>query len=458
MNFAQRLENFGERTALILEDHSTISYAELARRADAVFANAPAVATARTPVAIECTNALPAVCAWLGALRRRVPALLVDAGLDDTLREPLYARFGIASRWSAQGQWISTGCPGAEVHADLALLLSTSGSTGAPKLVRLSESNVEANARSIARCLAITPDERPITTLPIHYSYGLSVLNSHLFVGATILLTSQPVTMRPFWDFLCTHEATSLAGVPATYDLLGKLRFERMGLPSLHTLTQAGGRLAPDQVRHFAELATARGQRFVVMYGQTEATARIAWVPPERLIEKIGSVGIAIPDGCLELVDANGQPVEATGVVGELRYRGPNVMLGYAIDAADLARGDDQHGVLDTGDLATLDEEGYVTIVGRRKRFIKIFGNRIGLDELEAQLRDSAYDVAVTGRDDLLVVAQRGGSDDGAALAAHLTSRYRLRLANIRVVRVADFPRSNAGKVLYGDLLTALAP
>src|SRR5690606_36937741 len=145
-----------------------------------------------------------------------------------------------------------------------------------------------------------------ITTLPVHYSYGLSVVNSHLHVGATILLCPEPVTARGFWDFFRAHEASSLAGVPTLYDMRRKLRFERRALPSLRTMTEAGGRLAPDTVRWFAELAATRGQRFVVMYGQTEATARMAYLPPGSLPDKAGSIGVAIPEGRLELMADDG--------------------------------------------------------------------------------------------------------------------------------------------------------
>jgi len=243
----------------------------------------------------------------------------------------------------------------------------------------------------------------------MHYSYGLSVLNSHFLVGATVLLNAQPVTVRRFWEMLRRCAATSFAGVPTFYNMLRQLRFEHMPLPaSLRTLTQAGGSLSPEIARWLAELALSRSQKLFLMYGQTEATARIAYVPPERLLDKIGSIGIAIPGGELELMDENNTPVTTAGAIGELCYRGPNVMLGYATVVADLACPDTQNSYLRTGDLAWRDEEGYYFMAGRLHRFIKLFGNRIALDEIEAQLSAAGHDVAVTGRDDLLVIALRG--------------------------------------------------
>lgn len=455
--FATKLQSYGDRPALVLEDGQSLSYAQLAQSADDVYSRASL--PQRALIAIECENSLITVSAYLGALRNGYPVLLVDAQLDHQLRHRLYKNFHVSHVYDIGGNWISLDQSAPEVHPDVAVLLSTSGSTGSPKLVRLTASNLDANAHSIAEYLELGDDERPITSLPIHYSYGLSVLNSHLSVGATILLTGQPVTARTFWDMFREHNATSLVGVPTTYTLLKQMRFERMALPSLRTMTQAGGRLAPDVIRWFGELAQSRGQRFFVMYGQTEATARMSYVPASKLLEKTGSIGIAIPGGNLEIVDDNGNVIQAIGEVGELRYSGPNVMMGYASSVEDLASPDALNGVLLTGDLARCDEDGFFHVVGRIKRFLKIFGNRIGLDEVEGQLREIGYDVAVTGRDDLLVIALREGTEElKNELIAQVSASYRLHRSAIRVYLVEQFPLSSAGKIQYAELFSSLCP
>lgn len=457
MSFAHALERHGERSALLLQDGAAVSYRDLAARADAVFAGAGAPPRTRTLVAVEADNGLAAVAGYLGALRKGYPVLLTDSQLSPQLRAALYDHYRIGWVWSAAGEWIARGGDGPALHPDLALLLSTSGSTGAPKLVRLSLDALEANAAAIAAYLHITADERPITTLPIHYSFGMSVLNSHLREGAALLLTNEGVTSKAFWEFFRERQATSLSGVPTTFTLLRQLRFERMQLPSLRTLTQAGGRLGEEHVAYHAQLAQARGQRFYVMYGQTEAGPRMAYVPSERVLDKPQSIGIAIPGGKLDLVGDDGRTIDEAGVVGELRYTGPNVMMGYAEAPDDLALGDVQGGMLATGDLAERDADGYFYVRGRRKRFVKVFGNRIGLDEVEAQLQARGHDVAVTGRDDLLVVALRGDADT-AALAAEVAATYRLHHSAIRVARVASFPLSAAGKLRYAELLETVCP
>jgi long-chain acyl-CoA synthetase len=260
--------------------------------------------------------------------------------------------------------------PSRPLHPDLALMLTTSGSTGNPKLVRLSAANLLANADSIRRYLEIDPSERAIASLPLHYSYGLSVLNSHLLAGATLVLPADGLGRPGFWDCFERHGCTSFAGVPYSYAILERTGWRRRALPTLRTMTQAGGRMEPEAKLSLAAELEARGARLVVMYGQTEATARIAYVPSGRLREKPTAIGIAIPGGTLSVEREDGSPM-APGEEGELVYRGPNVMLGYAQAPADLADGNALGGVLRTGDLGYADPDGFFHATRRRARFAK---------------------------------------------------------------------------------------
>jgi acyl-CoA synthetase (AMP-forming)/AMP-acid ligase II len=233
-------------------------------------------------------------------------------------------------------------------------LLTTSGSTGSPKLVRLTLANVLANAHSIVSYLDIQPGERSIQSLPMQYSYGLSLINSHLVAGATVVLTRHSFLRPEFWAAFDHTACTSFAGVPYIYETLYRLRFDPRRHVSLRTMTQAGGALRHDIIQSFYERTRAAGSRFFVMYGQTEATARISYVPCECLGKKIGSVGIAIPHGYLALA-----PLEDSQLQ-ELLYSGPNVMMGYADSVADLSAGDALGGTLHTGDLARQDVEHHL--------------------------------------------------------------------------------------------------
>ncbi len=452
--FWQGLELECSALALQLPDGLAFTYAELAAQADESAADlAP-----RTLVAIECGNEVSCVAAYIGCLRRGVVPLLIDAGLAPELRVKLYEHFRIQLIWGKHGSttrhaWLPLRHTSPALHPTLALLMLTSGSTGAPQLVRLSYRNLQCNAESIAQCLNISCRDRPITTLPMHYSYGLSVINSHLTRRACVLLTSSSVAERAFWDFFRRECATSLSGVPAIYDMLRRLRFERMSLPSLRDMTQAGGHLAPEQVQWFAQLAKSRDQRFIVMYGQTEATARMSFLPAHRVLEKKESVGLAIPGGEFFLRDSHNACFTEAERVGELIDRGENVMLGYAEVMADLALGDSLAGELATGDMAKRDDDGFYYIVGRLKRFIKIHGNRISLDEVEQRLQSSGVDAYAIGRDDLLVIALIDSQWDSDVVAQELSSVYRLHHSVVRVFKCSNVPRSSSGKVQYQALL-----
>lgn len=451
--FYDELSRHGTRRAVCSAGDAGLTYEELARASDDV---ARQLGGGRQVVAIEASNDVATVVAYLGALRGGHVAYLVSADLREDLREELYRRFQITSVLGSPGEAAMrptvTARPGEppQTAPELALLLSTSGSTGSPKLVRLGYRQLQANAAAIVEYLGLGEVERPLTALPLHYSYGLSILNSHLLVGACPVLTAAPVTSRGFWAQLQESRATSLSGVPATWAILHQLRFTRMALPSLGYATQAGGRLHPDLVQHFATWAQAEQKRFFVMYGQTEATARMAYVPSDRLLEKVGSIGRPIPGGSMTLIDEAQAVVERPGITGEIVYRGANVMLGYAESAQDLARGDDNGGVLRTGDLAYRDAEGFYFLVGRARRFAKLFGNRINLDEVEAMLYQRGIHGAVTQLDDILMVAVQDA--DPSMVRQVLSTELQVHHSAIRVARLDALPRSSAGKILYPDV------
>lgn len=411
---------------------------------------------------ILCRNSIDTLVAYLAALRAGHAIFLLDANLHPALLSQLlevyqpdwlFAPNDVTQSFHGfqkQTEFLNSHCyikqqhqaAHVKIYPDLAVLLSTSGSTGSPKVVRLSYQNLAANAQSIAEYLGLDHRQRPITTLPMHYSYGLSVINSHLLVGATLLLTEHSVSQREFWDFAKKQQATSLAGVPYIYQVLHRMKFETMDLPSLQILTQAGGCLVPNLVKHFAELASARAWKFFVMYGQTEATARISYVPSNRVKDKSESIGCAIPGGHLSLDPAT----------AELIYQGPNVMLGYAACRADLAKGDELNGCLRTGDIAEQDAEGFFKIIGRSKRFLKLFGLRINLDEVERMLEsEQQTTAAATGIDDKLQIFIEDASQM-TRVKQEIVARYQLHPTAVEIHPIQQIPRSDRGKPDYAQL------
>lgn len=441
------LERLGDRPCIYDTDRGWISYARLAAYADEIVGELPA----RSLFALQFTNTLNAVAVYVGALRHGHVALLLDAGWNPAIKSHLISHFGVGSVFDgARWQKTSYSMP-TVLHPALGLLLSTSGSTGSPKLVRLSRENLQANASSIVAYMGLTMTDQAITSLPLHYSYGLSVLNTHLLVGGSIVLTDEPVTSARFWEEFQQHRITGLAGVPTTWRFLRRLRFEKMALPSLRLMTQAGGRLDPEEVRWLANVATTLNCRLFVMYGQTEATARISYLPPEFSTAKAGSIGIAVPGGRLRLLDRDGEVIEDCNLEGELAYSGPNVMLGYAQSAADFSRGA-EISELRTGDLARRDSDGHYWITGRLNRFVKIFGNRFSLDDIEQHLRASGLEAAAVGMDDCLMIGLVAEAARAEALRGELAAYYRIHASAIRVTALADLPRNGAGKVLHMEL------
>lgn len=438
--FAVDLARHGQRPALHTGPGGrSVSYAELDRRVgaarDALEALTPP--TGRHLVRLAPEPTVEFVVAWLAALTGGHATLLS--------RDPaLGAAYTTSMEYDAGG-WSPTGTPSPPaLHPDLRLLLSTSGSTGSPKLVRLSAANLDANAAAISSYLGLREDDVALTTLPLDYCYGLSVLHSHLVAGASLVLDDRSVTEPGLWADARAHGVTSFAGVPYTFDLLGAAGWPE--LPTLRQVTQAGGRMAPERVRTLATQGAAEGWELVVMYGQTEATARMAWLPPHLAITHPASVGVAIPGGSFRLDPVDG----AEPGVGELVYAGPNVMMGYAESPADLARGAEL-GELRTGDLARFSPDGLVEIVGRRSRFAKLFGQRIDLDRVQTLLGLGGHEagcaeaadgqqlvVAVPGEPDPLVVAE---------VAAAVAGDTGLPPHAIRVVPVPHLPRLPNGKL-----------
>lgn len=339
------------------------------------------------------------------------------------------------------------------LHDSLALLLGTSGSTGSPKFVRLSADNLISNAQSIAQYLELGQSDIPVTTLPPSYTYGLSVIHSHILVGATIGVTSKTLFERGFWDFFREVKASSFSGVPYHYEMLKKLRFFKQQLPDLRIMTQAGGRMEPELTKEFAMHCHERGMRFFTMYGQAEATARMSYLPSERAICKAGSIGVAIPGGEFSLKDENEKEIIQVDVPGQLVYKGPNVSMGYAYGYEDLAKGDERGGVLPTGDVAKRDEDGDYYIVGRLRRFIKLFGHRVNLQDVEIHLLDAGYRVACSGMDDRLEVY---ASDITEVQSLDIKKRV-MEFLQVAPVAVAVYgiqilPMSETGKIQYAEL------
>ena len=338
---------------------------------------------------------------------------------------------------------------GAPIGGDLAILLSTSGTTGSAKFVRLSMRNVIANADQIAASLSITPRDVGIAHLPLHYSYGLSVVTSHLRVGAAVHLWPETTTVPEFWQAVARSGGTHFPGVPFHYGFLARGDIAKIAPASVRTFTQAGGALDPRLQARMHRMLDGVGGRFIVMYGQTEAAPRMTALAHEDLPAKLGSVGLAMPGGRITVI-GDGDALLRPGEVGRIVFEGPNVMMGYAECRADLALGDVVHGRLDTGDIGRLDEDGFLFLTGRAKRFAKVFGLRLGLDEIEARFAEVAEVAATDAGDKVLLHTTDGAAVSG--LVASVAAEYKLPSSVFSVRVMSELPRKSNGKTDYQQL------
>lgn len=395
--------------------------------------------------------------------------LILNAHLDEQLYNSLYELYrppfvcvpmGMADKFPYDAvvthygyTLMRTGNEACPMNNELSHLLPTSGSTGSPKLVRHKYDNIEAAALNISTFFELTDKDRPLMVLPLYYTMGLSMVFSHFYVGATVLITNQSMTDRGFWQFIKDQRATSFTGVPYSFEILNLMRFFRMNLPDLTLLTQGGGRLPKELNLKFAEYCRDNGKQWIATYGQSECTARMAWLPPKWAIEKVGSIGIAVPNAELSLIDMDGNPISMPNSEGEMCYRGKNVTMGYARSREDLLLGDERHGYIRTGDLAYFDEDGCYYIVGRMGRFLKLFGMRVGLDECERIVKGKypGLECACVGTDEKMLVYLTDEKYK-EPVKEELVSRLKLVATSFEVRIINEIPKNEAGKVLYAKL------
>jgi acyl-coenzyme A synthetase/AMP-(fatty) acid ligase len=456
---------FSSKATVIEENGQTHQLNEVILNGDWLFSSIKSGSL----VLLLCQNNFESVFFYVNAVERGVATILLDSDINEGLLKALIDEYKpkfvfcpssttyLFSDYSRERDYRNY-CLYSRQHDDefhvnteLAVLLSTSGTTGSPKLVRLSKFNLRSNAESICNYLCIDSSYRAITNLPMNYSFGLSIVNSHLFAGGAIVVTNESITQRRFWSLFNEHKVTSFSGVPFTFEILKKLRLLNAELPSLKMLTQAGGKLSNELIEFFAQFSRGKGVEFFVMYGQTEGTARLSYLHPHYTIEKLGSIGKPIPNGEFYIIDGYGNKINEPRTPGELVYSGPNVMLGYAESRADLYLGDVNRGRLLTGDIAFCDDDGYYFIVGRIKRFIKLFGNRVNLDELESLLFDIGVQAACVGRDNFLVIYITN-LDNKDIVKEFLAKKLAIHFSVVDIRLISKIPKSSSGKTLYSNL------
>ena len=442
--------------SFLIDGERHLTYRDAFVLADSLYSNLE-----RGVVLILFDRSVEMICGYIGALRHGIVPLLVDAGAVASNVEsniasysPRHVLAGREWKHSAYQQIAELGSKAlftrcavidSDIHPDLALLLPTSGSTGDPKCVRLTRQNLTSVSKSICQYLDMESDRRAVSILPLHYSYGLSVLHCVMQARAGFVLTELTILDRDLWKLIADKQVTDFAAVPFMLEMMRRMKLKPEVFNALKCVTQAGGPLKPDLTSYFLTTFEAANIKYLTMYGQTEASPRITYTPPERAMEKLGSVGIAIPGGAVS--------IRETGMTigeGELVYKGPNVCMGYAHSHEDLSRGDEFKGTLHTGDIASIDEDGFVTIVGRKKRMVKVHGISVSLDAIEQRLKSEGFECGVIGKDNLIIICYLDVDED--LVAAKMKEHFKFAKPTIKYRRVDDIPLTSSGKPDYVSL------
>jgi acyl-CoA synthetase (AMP-forming)/AMP-acid ligase II len=482
-NFAARLiERLGQNSALIESSSGqTFSAAEISGYI-AGFANQFLSAGLRLDdrVLISCGVNPESALVYLGAMYAGIVPVLLDERTHAASGELIFKKTRAKAAWrSKQIPWDwarkkglpqFTGwcepCSPDSVHPvsrkeeDLAVLMPTSGSTGIPRLVMVSHRNLISNTEAIVRSQRLATDERAMLIMPVSYCFGASVLHTHLYQGGGVVFDSRFMFPDKVLQAIEKYRCTTFAGVPTVYNiLLRRSNLRSVKLPGLRRFLQAGGALAPESIDELRK--TVPGAEFVVMYGQTEATARISCLSAERLSEKLGSAGIPLDNVALRVVNQEGHRLEE-GHTGEIQVSGPSVCTGY-LDEPEATRTKFSDGWLKTGDLGYRDKDGYIWIQGRSSDFIKIRGYRVGIAEVEARVGavPGVCECAATGVQHpeagealALFVVKEAGDDGSNSLLERVRQSLPSQWTCTSIKIVPELPRTSNGKIARSQLQT----
>lgn len=441
----------------LIDAESSYTFTELFEISDRIFDGLK-----KGVAIVACRKNLETIAVYCGALRANLIPLLIDADTSDEVINELAGSYeaeyvfidreidlvGYIYTKSLRSLHLYDRSNNSEklIHDDLVLLLPTSGSTGDPKCVRMSAHNITSATESISRYMKLTPDRVSISSLPFHYTFGLSVLNCALESRSSFVITNYSWLDREFWILAEEKGVTDLSGVPFMFEVLRRIKLNEKLVSSLKCVNQAGGRLNPKLTEYFVNFFKDKDVDYLTMYGQTEASPRISYVPSHAAESKIGSIGVPIDIGMLK-TDAVDQLSE-----GELIYVGPNVCLGYAQSRSDLVLGDENKGVLHTGDIGVIDEDGFATIVGRKKRFVKVFGMSVNLDALESISKLEVENSAVVGRDDLILIVETEGK--AKELRERVLSRVSFPSRGLKCLTIEELPYKFSGKLDYQRIVS----
>lgn len=461
--FLRDTSEIANRVAIVDDGGNQFTYGEL----EDLSLRYKAVIPERNLVVILCDYSIETVSFYYCQMMNHVVPILVDKKLRTDLISRIIEKYEPQFIWCFQNisdkispfvkkviiqsenyLLIQTSFRNIEKNPDLALLLTTSGSTGSSKMVRLSYDNLRCHANAAINTLDFSSEDRGITTLPMFHCYGLSVLHMHWMIGASIYLTEYSVLNTRFWDFFEKAQITNFAGVPYLYDMLKQIGFLDNNYKSLRFLTQAGAKFSDEQQKEFGRKLQEKGIKLYLCYGQTETTSWISRLSCEKILQKIGSVGNPVPGAFVTVENPNDKGK------GEIVCRGQSICLGYANDKQDLIRSDDNLGCLYTGDIGYIDEDGDIFIRGRKARFVKLLGERVSLDELEILLSKHFETVQFicTGEDDELRIYYLAEDCPEEKILEFCSRELSIPRRLVKCYFINEIPYTKSGKIRYADL------
>jgi long-chain acyl-CoA synthetase len=462
VNSFLNLSKHKKKIAIISENEEAISYLSLENKINKIKKRI----RKRSLIFILSSNTLDSIIVYLTSLKHNCVCLLlendiIDKNLNILIKKykPNYIFTDRVKKIVDYKEFIKfkkniilkkTTNNNTNFFSELSLLLSTSGSTGSPKLARISLNNIISNANSIAKYSKIKSSDTMITTLNPAYSFGLSMINSHLLKGARIILNQDTLISNNFWMKLEKFKISTIGGVPFMYEIFDRLKiFKKKTF--IKNFLQAGGPLNINLQKKFSKICKKKKISFFIMYGQTEASPRISYLPTRNLLKKLGSIGVPIPGGKIKIIDDLGNEITKPNISGELEYQGDNVFLGYANNLSDLKKGDMNKGILKTGDIAYRDRNSFYFITGRKKRIVKIFGKRINLDDLEQNInRSKIKNVCISNRDKLIIFID--AKKNISRLKKILLKNMKLNKISFEISYITNIPRLNNGKINYSKI------
>ena len=466
MTIFDNLDSFNERVVAVDDNLKTYKYEDLLYRSSKI----NKLVSSRENVFLICENNFSFLYIYAGLVRNRNIIYLIDKSIKKekfeilkNFHKPKYIFFPeefLKTTHSNNPKKIDVNYLMSKTNfdykvnfqKDISILLSTSGSTGSPKFVKLSFLNIKDNTKKISNYLDINKNDRTITTMECTYSYGMSIINTHLYKGASIVLTKKNFLDKDFWFLMNKTKVTNFGGVPFAFEILDKINFYKKQLPYLKTVTQAGGKLNEKILLKFVKFFKRKKIKFYSMYGQTEASPRMSYLDFKYSEKKLGSIGKPLAGGKFKIYDSKNKIINKANKVGELVYQGKNVMLGYASNINDLIKSKKIKSLF-TGDLAYKDKDGFYFISGRINRIIKLNGVRYSLDEIEKELNNNGFICAVKASEEKInIFLTKKILSLRFKINNFLFKSYKIRNNKIIFKKIKKIPRSFNGKITYTSL------